>query len=602
MTVTVTPTPANLSTITSTQTVSFNCVEDNPGMNGPFGSMIVTYSDDGFSTETEMFNSNTSGFQNGFNGSNTVLGTDNGTITFSTNPGFPTGAIVVRVRIFADADGGNFDTSYTVSGGGGGGGGGGTNTFSLEKLILTSPTGTGLYLGTNTVPRNEKRSKFGELLYVWSAETLTDEERGYLGLPKSDNPDSTVPDPGHIDYITIAHGYFDRVDISEVNDTGPLPVRTNIRGVYDSIDWTNLQTSSGLNLMQVYIGTPSRASYAFPATTTHVTGEVATFVDGGGGSGLQSPVMLGFTNHEGPYPQSPNTGGGTGARLYKFYDIDTALPGPDGTMTLISAGTPIPFPDTVDDNSIVPWQFVAQDQIKINSPYYDPTAHYLIDYDLLMRATSEPFQLTDGSSNPSNYVWLADLSMYRRHQVNSIDRPRTEQIQFTSTFTATLKFTADITQSATLTSNNGITEQTVGISAWQFQDDKTVKIDSGTFDVNSIYTLSYTAMVPEIDAEVTTMVSSDSRQLPPTARLEWRQATTEGGLTSASWQTVQSEQILSPTFTTGDDISMNIVLPWHQMRVTITNVNNIRDFRLFGFGMKGIHLFGGSPHAPLVVL
>jgi hypothetical protein len=514
MTVTVVPTPPDASTIAGSDTLSYH-LHENLGFAGNFSTIRIAIEINGGGSN---FIYDTSGpfSDSNYTISDLASGTTDGDLSFSKNVPFNNGDVIqVIITAFADFDGGNFTFNYTV---GGGGGGGGPTMFTLEKMTVRSPSGTGLAVGDNTVPRSQKRAKFGQLLYVWSAETLTDEERGYLGLPLDD---SSVPKkPGHIDYVTNSHGYWDRVDVSEVNDAGLTPIRDNICGVFDSIDWAALEIAGGLTLMNVVIGTPSRMTYAIAVRSSLIDAEALTLIDGGDGPGYARANLLQNSNHGGPsYPQAPNTGTGTNARLYEFAATDTTFVNADNGVTVIPAGSPIPVPDTLDINGVQPWEFMSAGQIRIHPPYFNPTSTYALDYEVLVRVQTRPFPLSNGSNVPEDYVWLVDFPRYLRHNVEESLVPRVEQAQFQANFQATLSERADVTQSASLTVNNGIEESTISFADWNFVDAKTIQINSALFDQNSLYTISYTAKVPNV--------------VPgPKVMLEWRAGATATAINS----------------------------------------------------------------------
>lgn len=471
-------------------------------------------------------------------------------------------------------------------------------TMSFERFVLHSATGTSLAMGENTVLRSQKRTKFGELLYIWSPETLPEEDLKALGLSPdgSSSQPATVSDDGlslegykqgHIDRVTSAHAYWDRVDVSEIDDTVVPGVRLNLRGVYDDTDWDALATADTLEMLTSVAGTPPRMSHIKPSRASLIEEETLTMSDGGGGSGIATLSLT--SNHEGAYPQAPNTGTGTGARLYELRIEDTTITLTNGLVSTIPAGAPIPLPDSVDEDSVQPWEFTAANAIRVNSPYFNSTSTYVIDYDVLMRATSEAIELEAPEVTMEDYVWLADLAHYKRHNVEERNRSRLEQLNFLADYTAQLSERADTNEAATITRNNGLVTETVPSINWVFTNSKTVRLDPGVFDTNSIYSIEYQARVPHIESAVN-------------VRLEWRSATTEGGLTAASWIEVENNQVLSPVYTAGADVTVNAPRAWHQMRVTVTGVVDPEtDLRIYGFGLKGIHLFGANAYAPGVV-
>lgn len=464
----------------------------------------------------------------------------------------------------------------------------GAGTMSIEQFTLRSETGTGLSTDSNTIPRSAKRSKFGELLYVWSAEPLTSEERGYLGVPEA-GAGSTVSTPGHIDYITNAHGWWDRLDVSEYDLTPAPLVRENIRGVYDSVEWLELETDNYLTNLDAIVGTPPKVSYVRPSRATNVQAEELTLFDGGDGPGTARATLLNDSNHEGAYPQLPNTDGGTLARLYEVRSTTTSLQTPEGLTTVIPAGTFIPLPDTVDAVGDQAWEFTASNEIRINAPYYTPSSRYFLDYEILMRATTKPFEIAASGVDPADFVWLMDNHAFKRHDVTEATLERTQQAVFLADFTATLRESADTDVDATLERDNGRYTETVGIEDWSFDDNKTIRINSSAFDPDSVYSFTYTAKIPRVQSAVVPV-------------LEWRSAMTEAALLadSVAWEAVENNQVVSPL--SSSSVGVNSVNPWHQVRVTIRGVTDVRDYRLFSLGVKGIHLFGSSPNAPGIIV
>lgn len=455
-------------------------------------------------------------------------------------------------------------------------------TFTFEKMTLRSLTGTGLVVGDNTVPRSQKRAKFGKLLYIWSADPLSDEEKGFIGLSDS----SSIPSaPGHVDFASSAHLYWDRIDLSEYDDSTIPTTRLNLRGVYGGTEWADVQTAGGLTYLTTVIGTPDKLSRLVPVIASTTTDESLTMVDGGDGPGTARANLALTSNHEGAFPQDPNTGTGSGARLYEVRDTDTTFMNPDGLLAVIPAGTLIPVPDTLDSDGVQPWEFMSATQIRVNAPYFNSTSSYVFDYDLLMRAETGAIELAAVGVDVSEYVWLADLVLYRRHNVNELTTTRTEEMVFKTNYEASLKEQADTSENASLLVNDGMTEREVPFTLWRFQDARTIVLDSTEFNPDATYSLTYVARVPRVTSDVT-------------ARLEWRSATTEVGLVGAGWVEVSVNQPLSPEYAPGDNVTMNAPRAWHQFRVTLGGVSDIRDVSVYGIGIKGIHLWGSGANAP----
>lgn len=447
-------------------------------------------------------------------------------------------------------------------------------SFTLEKVVLRSIVSTGAWVGDNTVARRAKRAAFGELLYVWSAEPLIDEEKEYIGLPLDD--DSIATRPGHIDYITNSHGYWDRLEVSELDDSGPSLIKINIAGAFDDSEWDDVDTANGLENLEVVVGTPARSTYIRPTRLSSVELELLSLFDGGDGDGFARATLDVPSNHEGDpvstYPQDPNEL----AHLFEVRTTDTSFVNADGLVTNIPAGALIPVPETLDSDAVQPWEFTAQDEIRINSPYYNSAASYYLSYEVLMRATTEAIDLSDGGATLEDYVWMTDFTHYRRHDVLERQRARTEQVTVLADFTARLSERADIKEDATLTRDDGTTSTIVPNFQWTFQDTKTIKLDPAVFDPNALYSFTYVAHVPDFECPVTFV-------------LEWRAADSEVGLDSEDWVVVEPEQVVTPWFDSPpQDISENNVRQWHQLRATMTGVTDVRDFRIFGLGIKGL--------------
>jgi hypothetical protein len=462
-------------------------------------------------------------------------------------------------------------------------------SFILEKATLR------MAYGSRHIPRSAKRAKFGEVLYLWSTDALTISDKRSLGLPEGSG--SLPSRAGHVDYLTNAHGHWDRVELSELVGTNESVTRQNIHGVYDSIEWLDLETADRLVNLEAIIGTPSRTSYARPTRLTQVLRDPLTMVDGGDGPGTARATLTQDTNHEGPYPQVPNTGLGTRAHLYEIRDTDTVVTMPNGEVHAIPAGAPIPLPDRPDEDLAQPWEFTAANQVRVNAPYFSATAQYVLDYEVPMQVTTQPFQLETLSSNPANYLWLVDCALTRRYDCAETAHPREEQITLDANLEAQLRFRADVAQNATLERDNGREVEVLSPDEWEFLDSSRVRLQDSAFVVDAIYVLKYMGRTLNVEA-------------PVEFDVEYRMGDSSETVELAMWQPAMNNQVVSPVFGApgpGVNVAENHVMPWHQLRVTFKNVTDVRDFQLYGLGLKGIRLFQASsiepePYAPGIVL
>lgn len=451
----------------------------------------------------------------------------------------------------------------------------GSATVSIERILVQAVNASGLALGDNTIPRNAKRTNFGEVLYVWSREQLSADERLHLGIPE-DTSTSAPEGPGHIDYITNAHGFWERFDISEYYDDG---TPKNIVGVYDDVEWTTIETDDRLSNMDVVVGTPPKTSYARPTRVSLVESEVLTVV------APTDATLSEVSDHEGSFPQSPMET----ARLYEVVGVARTISTNEGVVVHLVPGDLVPVPSTPGADSVQPWQFLSANTIRIHASYYESTSSYVIDYSVLMRATTGVIDVAQNGTPHTEYVWLTDFTTWERRDIIDTLRGRTEQAEFRADFTAPLTDHADTTSgTAVLSKNNGLFEETVSTQSWSFVDSKTVRVDSTVFDANALYVITYDARVPVLGA-------------PAQFAFEWRGSNEPNGDDlsddSAPWVEVTNNQVVSAS-PDGGSPTVYTSYRYHQLRVTIAGVIDVRDFRILGLGVKGIHMYGSTPSAP----
>lgn len=451
-------------------------------------------------------------------------------------------------------------------------------TFSVARAAVTSSTHTALYLGHNTIPRNAKRTNFEEVLYVWSPEQLTVAEDQLLGLVPG-NINSTPTVPGQIDNIMPAHEYIERFDVSEYDNMG-LPV--NMAGIYSDADWV---TNTTLINMEFGVGTPARMTYARPSRTSAVNAELLGFTAGVGG--VDSLPLALPTAYEGATPPGiPSTGPvppGTPAATI-----------PDGNATVLELtndtltfpGDIETVPSTIDNASIQPWNWINplvptdNKGIHIDAAYFGDSSTYAINYNTMIRAESGVFALP---SSMADYLWLIDVAYYTRVSVDEGSDPTQEQLTILGDFTATLGSRSDQNRATSvLVADTGLTKTVVAQALWSYVDSQTIRINSSIFDNNTLYSFSYVALYPRLD--------------PVTGvRIDWRSASTSLGVASATYVTVVNNQIVNPV-----DIG-GTYNQFHQIRVTLSNVTDARDVRIYSMGLRGLHLFG-TPYAPGLIL
>lgn len=360
--------------------------------------------------------------------------------------------------------------------------------ITIERAVVAAEHSTALFMGGNTIVRTPQREHFGELLYVWSPDTLTSIENTALGMPVAGGTSLSEPDnqDGHIDLISNAHGSWERFNVTTTDN---LSVAT------DATDWVN----ATLTNMEIVLGSPDRLTYVRPSRVSRVVGEVLT-VAGTGVATLTQP-----TTHDGPYPQDPNNT----VRLFK-----------DG----------VPVPDTADASGTQPYVFTAADTIDIDPTFTDTSSTYTIDYDVLIRAESPVLDLGTAFND---HTWLADAAMFRRTELDLGARAVSQGIVFLADFTAGLSLPSDQDKTTgILTRDNGIARETVPDSAWSYNGSTQIAINASDFVADSLYTLEYVS------------VTSDFNRIAMTT-LATRNAATSAAVLSATYVNVELDAPLN---------------------------------------------------------
>jgi len=128
---------------------------------------------------------------------------------------------------------------------------------------------------------------------------------------------------------------------------------------------------------------------------------------------------------------------------------------------------------------------------------------------------------------------------------------------------------------SSLVRDNGIEIFEIPKDNWGFINPFTVSIDSSEIIIGALYTLTYqeVGMLNERVADVV---------------FEIRSATTPAGLIAATYRPISQNEAVR---THGGE-------RYHQLRVTLSNVNDLRDFRFTSMVLKGLNLFGAGGTIP----
>lgn len=516
------------------------------------------------------------------------------------------------------------------------------------------PVGFALYTGLGTVAQSAHQAFFGEFLHLYSPAALTAPERLDLGVPTA--PASVPTVEGQIDRIVNAHGYWAREDVSEYDGSGN-PI--NPKGVFSEIDWL----TATLTNLEIVFGTPVRFSYLRPTRISMVTGETLAFSAPSNATLAQTSSHEGVfpqsANTRGdrlyaagvPVPASALTGrratatigaalGANGTIVIttetegtagNSYTVQVTVPAGTAKLSVTLTGTAIvvalsvvggvpvanenrairiakalddlpgftathlpgtgasPFtaaegPTAFANGDPTPWRFTAASTIQVASlaagdgatfVEYDPAKTYTIDYEVLMRAESAVIDL---GASWADYLWYADAAIDRRTEPEIVDRERTEQLLFDGDFQATLSEHADTdTTTAVLIKDTGIKQEQVSVTNWGFVDSLTVEIDSSVFDADAIFAFTYQAQIG---------------RFPRVAsfKLETRSGTSAIAAAAATYREVALGELVDHAHR------------FHQLRLTITGVVDVRDIRVRSMGFRGLHVYGTAPRAPGILV
>ena len=484
--------------------------------------------------------------------------------------------------------------------------------FSVLRAMVTTNVGNGVFLGTGTVPRSALETEFGDVLYAWSPQELTVAENNAIGLP------SGIPgDPinianntqNQIDQIVEAHGYWQRFDPTTYNI---LLDAENLLGSYKDTEWV----SASMSNLELITAAPGRLSYLQPIpryynannqlvptsdveerdgkffllvggviTTTELTQRVSAVVDetlGVVAPGI-APLAEQSTHRGNPEglwaspQQLPNTGSALGpanqtlqypTRLYK-----------DG----------VPIEDTVDAPAPVAfwWRFSDASNIQINSP--DPllpaSDAWTIDYQVEMSVYTD---VIDIGTIPSDYVWLVDSAVWLRRETLEIDRQIETEVQFLTNNTAALAVRSNQDKlTGVLTADNGITTTQVDESNWSYVSSSQIRIDRAAFDAAAVYTFQYTGVTGSPTAQAKIV-------------LEWRSNPTNN---PGDFSVLGAPGAPAPAWTVVEEgFVVNRTEQFHQLRLTVYDVSDVRDIRVYGLGLRGVNLYGTPPSAPGILL
>lgn len=212
-----------------------------------------------------------------------------------------------------------------------------------------------------------------------------------------------------------------------------------------------------------------------------------------------------------------------------------------------------PMPNTT-------WSFTDATTIQLASlGELVPRAVYRFRYNVLVQFESDTLDL---GPNYTLFNWKADWYSYRRCGLDVVESLYTQSIAFnTATLQATLQFRSNVTSvQNVLYVNNGSQIQAVSPNLWQFIDPGTVKVEPSAF--NPLYTYSMTYLSRGLIKD----------QVPDeTVEVQW----STDGVTWSAWTAVPHDAPFGNSYR------------YFKFRATVSNIGDVRDYKLRSLTMKG---------------
>jgi|GEM_PF-4291762 len=494
----------------------------------------------------------------------------------------------------------------------------------LDTLRVDVERITSRCLGSVTVPRTRHRQYYGELAWIWSPSPLSLTEKEYLGVPYK-KPDLNVPLSGveitHISMDTPAgKGTLD-YEYNSVGDTHRLRwssfagswapglgwVAVVSSGPYTlpSLDGSTISVQVTYTLLSILSGTPPATSVSKAVTISDTTvnqGHLRRIAPSHSSIDVfdvteydvnDMPINLKGAVTEPDFsvcdlinldihPSSPFQ------FSYLFPTLDyveeetltVAMFSPHTASLLYDSDQDQDIAMLFEDGILVPndqWTFNSMSQIQIADTIFNAAAKYTFSYNPLYRVT---IPVQDLGSSFQDYLWLVDHLLWDRTEQNVIGRIVTVPLFFNpNTGRATLsnRSSMDMT-TAVLYLQDAVETREVSTSSWRFIDPTTVEMNSSQFADGAQYYLQH--------EEVRLYNQSQLHVI-----FEHRSGVNAAACLAASWTSVER----------CEDVDVNQIgggHQFHQLRLSISNIRSVKDFRIRSLVLKGLHMYGPGANVP----
>lgn len=486
------------------------------------------------------------------------------------------------------------------------------------------------YLNNVTVPRSRHRQYYGELLWVWSPDELTLNELEYIGIqhkkPNRRNPFvgvelMTISSDTDAGTGTMTYRYNRVGDVRELKWDAPgttwgVGLGWNVLGA----DGLYTLTATDGSLVTVYVtyaltpqlvGTPpadTRTTDIVITDTTINPGHTrkispaqsaidvfdVTEYDAAG-----TPINLVGVVKEGDF--APCTKSNLSIQSSDPFRYSYVYPSigiiEDETLTVDSVtylATLEYDSDEDQDNSVLyidglplfnvdpatgvwAWRFTAANEVEIQPAYFSAISVYTLDYNPIYQITTMGVDL---GAAYQDYAWWADHYTWDRHDSVQGEYDAERPIVFNSTngrAYLTQESTMDMAD-ASLWVQNTSEQREVFQRYWRFLDASTVELDLSQLVPDAQYILIHKERrVYETSSLVKTF--------------EHRSGTNLAACLAAGWSEIERNE----------NVTVANNHRYHQLRLTVSGVRSVLDFKIRSMVFKGLHLYGASASVPGLV-
>jgi len=494
---------------------------------------------------------------------------------------------------------------------------GGNIKFSIDAMNVGINLISSSYLATVTQVRSRHRQYFGELVWLWSPHPLSLLEKEYLGL-RHKKSNITIPLSGveitHISETTPAGVGNIEYEYNSVGDTRRLRWETlgstygawvslvgNGSYILTSADGSTITVSITWSLLKILSGTPPAATTNRDVTITDTTvnqGHARRISAANSSIDLldvteydsnNNPTNLFGAISEADFSVCThvNTTISASDPFVYAYVYPTLLPvedeqlsftpvGPNWVATLTYASDQdqvnailyedgIAFPNDL-------WSFTAANQVTITSSY-SASSVYTIDYGLIYQVTVPVMDLT--GYNLIDHIIFADYFLWDRLDKEQGEYDATIPLFFNpNNGRATLVEQSTMNMSdSNINVEDGSNTYTLSQRYWRYLDSKTVEIDLSQLIAGATYFLSHKEK----------RVYGKSRL---TEVFEHRSGINNAACLAASWNTIERNENIRNDH------------DFHQLRLSVTGIRDLRDFRIRSMTLKCLHAFGVNRWVP----